>query len=168
MKLIIEIQEQDIIPDAPKIDESGHRIRRAARAIVTDTDGRVALLRVGKHNYHKLPGGGVDEGEDIPAALARELMEEIGCEAEVTGEVGTTIEHRNQFERVQTSYCFTAKLIGEKGEPDFTDWELENEFSIVWADNLDQAIHLLETDAPDDYMGKFIQLRDLSLLKAAA
>ncbi len=168
MKLLAEIFDQDINPDAPKVDPKGFRIRRAARAVVTDKDGKVALLHVGRHGYHKLPGGGIDEGEDIPTALERELMEEIGCKAEVTGEVGTITEQRNQFEMLQTSYCFTATVLGQKGEPDFTEREINNQFSIIWADSLDSAIQLLETDTPDDYEGKFIQLRDLTLLKAAA
>ncbi len=167
MKLIAEIREQDITPNAPQVDDSEFRTREAARAVVFDSAGKVALLYVGLHSYHKLPGGGIDEGEDVPTALERELMEEIGCKAEVTDEVGSTIEHRNQFELVQTSFCFIASQVGEKGQPDFTETELREQFSIVWADNIDHAIALLEADAPDDYEGKFIKIRDTALLQAA-
>jgi 8-oxo-dGTP diphosphatase len=167
MDLIKEIQEQDVNPGAPAIDDSGFRKREAARAVVFDSEGKVALLHVGLHKYHKLPGGGVDEGEDIPAALERELMEEIGCKAEVTAEVGSTIEHRNKFEMVQTSYCFVANQVGEKGQPDFTAKELREQFAIVWADDIDHAIALLEADDTDDYEGKFITIRDTALLKKA-
>lgn len=167
MKNLLTINEQDIVSDAPVVDTAGFRKREAARAVVLDSAGKVALLHVGLYKYHKLPGGGVDEGEDIPTALERELLEEIGCKAEVTGEVGEVVEYRNQFELAQTSYCFTATQVGEKGEPDFTDKELREQFSIVWADDLDGAIALLEQDEPTNYEGKFIKVRDLSLLKAA-
>jgi 8-oxo-dGTP diphosphatase len=168
MKLIAEIQEQNINPKAPILDESEFRIREAARAIVLDNEGRVALLHVGRHNFHKLPGGGIDEGENIEQALERELMEEIGCKAKVTAEIGAVTEHRNQFKMIQTSYCFLAQLSGEKGDPDFTEEEIADEFSIVWADNIQAAIELLEADQPDDYEGKFIKVRDLALLNAAS
>jgi 8-oxo-dGTP diphosphatase len=167
MKLIAEIQEQDVNPGAALVDDSEFRTREAARAVVFDSAGKVALLHVGLHSYHKLPGGGVDEGEDIPTALERELMEEIGCKAEATAEVGSTIEHRNQYELVQSSFCFIANQVGEKGQPDFTEKELREQFAIVWADDIDHAIALLEADAPDDYEGKFIKIRDTALLRAA-
>ncbi len=167
MNKILTIHEQYIVPDTPVIGTDGFRKREAARAVVSDSAGKVALLRVGLYDYHKLPGGGIDEGEDIPTALERELLEEIGCRAEVTGEVGEIIEYRNQFELEQTSYCFTATQVGEKGEPDFTEKELREQFSIVWADDIDAAIGLLEQDEPTNYEGKFIKVRDLALLKTA-
>lgn len=166
MKNILTIHEQDIVPEAPVIDTGNFRKREAARAVVSDNAGKIALLRVGLYDYHKLPGGGIDEGEDIPTALERELLEEIGCKAEVTGEVGEIVEYRDQFELEQISYCFVATQIGEKGEPDFTEKELREQFSIVWTDNIDSAIALLEQDKPTNYEGKFIQRRDLALLRA--
>jgi len=48
------------------------------RAVATDGDGRVLMV---KHTYLPgwwLPGGGVDKGETTPAAVVRELREETG------------------------------------------------------------------------------------------
>lgn len=168
MKKLGVLTELDINPDASVVDTAGFWERRAARAVVFDDDGRVALLHVTKHGYHKLPGGGIDEGEDIAEALQRELLEEIGTQARVTAEIGEITEYRDQKEMKQTSYCYRARQFGEKGEPDFTEKELNDGFAIVWADNLAAAIALLESDTPVNYDGKFIQKRDLLILQAAS
>ena len=167
MKLLETFTDKDIFPDYISAGNLGYRLRNAGRAIVQDEKGAVALLAVTKKGYHKLPGGGVEEGEDIPIALAREIMEEIGCEAEVVGEVGQIIEYRDQELLHQESFCYLALLTGSKGKPDFTEDEKADGFEVLWVDSLQEAVKLLENDEPGDYNGKFIKQRDLFFLKAA-
>ena len=59
--------------------------RRAARALLVDPQGRVLLLR--GHDPARpsagwwfTPGGGLDPGEDVEAALRREVREETGLD----------------------------------------------------------------------------------------
>lgn len=167
MKTLREIHHSEIVPAASDKNPANFRERRAARAIVVDNEGRIALLYVGKYGYHKLPGGGVEDNEDVKQALERELLEEIGCRAEVIAELGEIVEYRDEWEQKQTSYCYLSNQVGEVGQPDFTEKELSEGFTIAWVTDIAEAIKLLEQDAPEDYGGKFIRERDLTFLKAA-
>jgi len=126
-------------------------------------------MNVSLHSYHKLPGGGIDEGESIIQALERELLEEVGCKAEVIAELGTVIEYRNYDDGglEQTSYCYLARQTGDQVASALEDGELAEGMVEVKAKNIDEAISLLTNDKPDNLEGKFIQKRDLAFLKAA-
>lgn len=167
MNLLRTIHDSDLYEGVIDADPTHYNLRTAARAIVLDDANQVALLKVVRDNYYKLPGGGIEEGEDRKEALRRELLEEIGCEAEIIGEVGEVIQHLDQKKLKQISYCYLAKQIGKKNEPDFTDEELEKGFEIYWAKDIDEAIELLRSSKTDDYSGTSIVKRDLVLLRAA-
>jgi ADP-ribose pyrophosphatase YjhB (NUDIX family) len=65
--------------------------RRAARAILVDTDDRLVLIKRTKPNqppYWTTPGGGVEESDkSVEAALRRELVEELGAEVASASQV---------------------------------------------------------------------------------
>ena len=169
MKTLLTINQQGIILDSPKQDSLSFRKREAARAVLLDSNDQVYLLNVSNHDYHKLPGGGIDEGESIEKALMRELMEEVGCKAEIIKELGIVIEYRD-FENgglIQTSYCFLARQVGEQTESSLEEGELDEGMYEVKAKNIEEAINLLQNDKPDNLEGKFIQKRDIAFLKAA-
>ncbi len=162
MKTILELSDADVCVK-PK-EDSKHIPRTAARAIVLNK-GNIALIHISKHKYHKLPGGGVDPGESIQEALAREMLEEVGCTIRVLGEVGEIIEHRTHENMVQTSHCFLAEVVKE-GKPEFTPEEIEEGIELSWVP-LDNAIEMIKKEWPDDYGGKFIVKRDLFYLQKA-
>lgn len=143
------------------------KVREAARVIVYDKDGNVAVLNVTKQNYHKLPGGGVEPGEDFQTALKRECQEELGCNVEIYGEVGQIIEYRKIFHIKQISPCYLARVIGEKGQPSFTKEEAEEGFQTQWLP-LEKAIILLSLDRPLNDEGRlYIVPRDKTFLEMA-
>jgi 8-oxo-dGTP diphosphatase len=160
MELLQEIKDQEF-----PADQSTLKQREASRAIVFDDNNLTPLLFVANENYHKIPGGGIEAGEDKMQALVRELKEEAGCEIQVTGEVGEIIEFRSLYNLKQRSYCYLGKVLS-KGVPDFDEGEKIHGFELLWLP-LEEAIAKIANDKPEDYVGGFIQKRDLIFLKKA-
>ena len=151
------------IRDRQNISDIIWTFREASRAVLFDEDNLVPLLYVSKFHYHKLPGGGVDDGESIEQAVKRECLEEVGVEIDIQGDVGKIIEFRSQHKLKQVSYCFYGKVVS-KNKPNFTQQELDQGFEIVWMP-LEEAISQMANDEPQNYEGTFIQERDLEFLK---
>ncbi len=166
MKLLKTIKDSDIFPELKTgIEVEEYKERKAARAIIFDQEKNVAILNVSKSGYYKLPGGGVEEGEDMIEALHRECIEEMGCSVKVEGEVGQIIEYRNQNSLRQVSSCYTARVDGSKGNPDFEQGEIDEGFQGMWV-TLDEALDLMKQSKPTTYDGKFIMVRDSCFLEA--
>ena len=161
MKLIKELTNQDVGLENNK--GTKYKLRRAARAIVMDKDGKVAILNASKYGYHKIAGGGIEEGEDIKTALVREIHEETGCVAVIKDEVGIIIEYRDTV--VQISYCYIAH-VKKYGEPHFTKSEKAEGFSLEWY-TLNEAIKKFKGDDLSEYGVKFMSTRDSLFLKEA-
>lgn len=167
MKLIDTIYERDFHEVREPENRDDYYHRRAARAVLLDAEGKVFLIHVGLHGYHKLPGGGIKEGEEIEQALARELMEEVGCEAEILNEVGEIVEYREYEKMVQTSYCFIARQVGDKVSNSMEEDEIANGMTELKADSIDHTVQLVEADRPKDIGEEFMHRRDLGFLREA-
>jgi 8-oxo-dGTP pyrophosphatase MutT (NUDIX family) len=159
MDLLLEIKDKEIPTD------KSYQTREASRAVLFDKDNLVPLLFVANEQYHKIPGGGIDDDEDQKQALIREVLEETGSTVEITGEVGKIVEFRSKFNLLQTSYCYVGKVTS-KGKPELTEDEISHGFQLVWLP-LDEAIKTIANDKPTDYVGSFIQKRDLLFLQKA-
>lgn len=62
-----------------------------ARAVIR-RDGHILLARQRDTAWSFLPGGHVEPGERVEAALLRELVEELGADGTITGFLGV-VEH---------------------------------------------------------------------------
>lgn len=163
MKHLITLNPENAIEKEIK----SYGLREAARAIVVDEKKNVALLHVTKEKYYKLPGGGIDKGEGKIEALKRECLEEIGCNIEILGEIGSITEHRKLFKLNQISYCYLARVEGEKGGPKFTQKEINEGFEQLWVP-YDKALLLVSNNKALNTEGKsYIVPRDSIFLREA-
>jgi 8-oxo-dGTP diphosphatase len=69
----------------------GGGVRVVVGAVLRDGDGRVLAARRSAPPGWELPGGKVEPGETEPAALIRELREELGVAVEVGARVGPDV-----------------------------------------------------------------------------
>ncbi|HUJ32180.1 MAG TPA: NUDIX domain-containing protein [Candidatus Acidoferrum sp.] len=100
--------------------------RLCAYAIARDASGAIALTRTRKGYF--LPGGGVEPGEGLEAALRREVLEELGYAATIVKKLSCAAEfvvdndERTQYRKV--GHFFEAILTEKVAEPTERDHEL--------------------------------------------
>ncbi|WP_328410957.1 NUDIX hydrolase [Nocardia sp. NBC_00403] len=101
-------------PDAP----GANSIKVAVSAFVRDHDGRILMIRRTDNDKYSIPGGGLDAGETVTAAVVREVREETGIDVEVSGLVGIfsnpdhVIAYDDGEVRQEFSICFRADPVG--------------------------------------------------------
>lgn len=163
MKLLTTLNPEHV----PDQEANEYPVREAARAVVIDDQGRVALLHVTRDGYYKIPGGGVEKGENHHMALQRECLEEIGTRVKVVGEIGMIIENRKFCSLKQISYCYFAQQIGDQGQPNFMPDEIEEGFEAVWLP-YETALRVLTNNEAVGLEGhSYIVPRDVLFLQAA-
>jgi 8-oxo-dGTP diphosphatase len=144
-----------------------YKNRHAARAVLADPEGRIALLHVQKLGFYKLPGGGLEDGETPSAALVRECLEETGCRITLNEPFATVEEWRKLHQLRQYSSCFLAHTDGHKGEPAFDQGESALDFKLIWLEPT-RALQMLQSCQPQDTEGKlYIVPRDIWILQNA-
>lgn len=143
--------------------------REAARAIILDGDNILMLYTARYHDY-TLPGGGIDEGEDIEAGLIRELQEETGARnIRDIVPFGLYEEYRPWYKPEfdimhMKSFCFTCRIDSQLGETQLEAYEIQNGMKPVWMNIHDAIAHNEETLANSEKKGLSVE-RELFLLK---
>lgn len=64
--------------DLKDYDPNGTRTFRPSVRGIVIRDGKVLMIHSRKYDYYKFPGGGIEPGEEMIAALCREVAEESG------------------------------------------------------------------------------------------
>lgn len=163
MKLLAEINEETLGMGEREQLRSDYQLRKSARALLFNAEGKVAVQYLETYAFHKLPGGGIEAGETIVDAARREIREEVGCDCELGEPLGVVIEYRNKYKMLHISYCFVAKVVGEVGTPALEPNEIEEGQVTLWL-TPEEFLSRLESDEPKKYEGYFILEREKAFL----
>lgn len=141
--------------------------RLAVRVVAFNGKSEVAILYAAREDYYKLPGGGIESGEDHDAAAKREFQEETGGLIELRGGcIAATEEFRGEVRQV--SYCYRADLVEGSGggEPALTEEEVEDGLGHLWVP-VEEARRLMAAAQPTSDFGRSVKARDIYLLAVA-
>ncbi len=162
MKLLAEITERSLgLSDKSESFTAQYRLRKSARGIVTDPSGRIAVQHIKRYDYHKLPGGGFNDGEDPEQALRREILEEVGWEIDDPRPVGVILEYHPDL--IHLSYCFAAVARSFRHDPQLEADEIENQQVTVWMDPGD-CLETLKIESTTATKAHFILQREITFL----
>ncbi len=160
MKLICELNDEIILG---KPGRSSAAPRLTARAIVKNADGLYAVMYAEKFGLYSLPGGGVEDGEDVLAALHREILEETGCNCDSIQELGMVTENRACQNYTQISYYFVVSTTHNPQAIHLTDAEAESNTGLQWH-TFDDMVRLISEPEHTTVQRKYLQARDVAAL----
>lgn len=161
MKLICELNDKIILG---REGLSAKVPRITARAIVKNQDGLYAVMYSDKFKLHSLPGGGVEDGEDVLTALRREVYEETGCICDKIEELGIVAENRASLNYTQINYYYMVTTNHQPGENHLTVSEQANRTVVQWH-TFDETVRLINEQEFDRVQGKYLKARDVAALK---
>lgn len=166
MQLIKRITDSDILGGAPEFMETISRY--GSRGVLVDDMFNVAMMYMSKINLYKLPGGGINEGENSRDAFLREIKEETGYEAEIIHELGCIEEHKSKNNFMQYSYCFIAIANKSIGNTMLTESESQLGMTVEWM-TFEKALEVMDCSTSNckEYSTKFMILRDKTILEKA-
>ena len=148
------------------------RLRYGARGIIENENGEIAVFNKQVKNEYKLPGGGIDTGEDPISAFKREAIEETGCEIENVEMIGEIIEEQSDENFVQHSYVFKSKVKTNTHQLNLTEKEKEEGAVLHWLEPkraleiMQDCIDKLNSSTYDNvYRSKFMVKRDIAILQ---
>ena len=164
MKQICELNDKIILGKDGKSDKAP---RLTARAIVKNQGGMYAVMYSDKFILYSLPGGGVEDGEDVLTALRREVYEETGCVCDEIRELGIVAENRASLDYTQINYYYVVTTTHRPGENHLTESEKASRTVVQWH-SFEKMVRLINEQEFDRVQGKYLKARDVAALKEYA
>ncbi len=132
MNYLATLKDKDVFPNKtfPEVLEWSER--KTVKVILRNEKGEIALVTNPIHKCHLLPGGGVDEGEDILHAGDRECREEVKYSIGVVEEIGVIEEYHARDGKHYETHGLIANAKDHIPEDLRTEDEKKNELSVEW------------------------------------
>ncbi len=161
MKLLFEIDKKDYDPNGTVFT------RPSAKGIIF-RDGKLSAIYSNSRDFYKIPGGGIEPGEDAVTAMIREIREEVGLAVipETVREFGNV--HRvskgpNNTIFVQENYYYFCDVYEGQQQPDYTPSELKEQYEPRFV-SLEEAIRVNEQHADDASLAVKLE-REIRVMK---
>lgn len=163
MKLLFEIDKKNY--DITQINKAFRR--PSARAIIF-RDNKLAVIYSKKYDYYKIPGGGVEPGEENTVAMIREVKEEAGLT--VIPETIKEFGYVHRIEKghpepifIQDNFYYLCEVEPGQENPAYEEDEIEDGYVPAWVE-LSEAIKVNETFQKNNPQDSMIN-RELRVLK---
>ena len=145
--------------------------RMIVRAIVFDDAGYFYFVRAvrndefGPATLIETSGGGVEPGEDLIAAIRRELKEELGADVDVIRKIGVVSDYYNLIHRHNINNYYLCK-VRSFGEKHLTEDEIDSFQLSTLRLSYEDAVSEYERRA-DTPLGRLLRQRELPVLHRA-
>ena len=162
MNRICTITDKDIIGSDGL---SSAKPRITARAIIKNKQENYAVMYAQEFGLYSLPGGGVEDGESIEAAVRREVDEETGVNILALEPLGYVEENRAHCDYTQISYYFIITTDSTVFHQHLTENETRHGTTVGWY-TLEDAYSKIAGANHTTIQRKFLQARDIAALHA--
>lgn len=142
MEKIATLLDSDIFPQKETIPVSKWNERKTVKIVLKNSDGKFAFVTNPIHGFFLLPGGGIEDEEDVFFAANRECQEEVGYSIEDPEIFASTEEWRARDGVHYDTVCLSATT-GMKITDDLrTEDEKRNGLIVKWL-TLEEAVSIL-------------------------